>query len=106
MASRSDEVWQWSGEFLEVLERWIEKPPLAAAARRDRTKHKLRLALWQREVEKARARDVPGARYALTGASGGFALAVRPLRAIAPTAAEQARLGCERYHEFQRLLSD
>jgi len=26
-------------------------------------------------------------------------------RAIAP-AAEQARLGCERYHEFQRLLSD
>jgi hypothetical protein len=104
MASRSDEVWQWSGEFLEVLERWIEKPPPAAAARRDWTKHKLRLALWQREVEKARAMYL----------ERDMRLPERPedlrslydrWRAIAP-AAEQARLGCERYHEFQRLLSD
>ena len=76
-----DLVWEWSEAFLEVVERWIEKPPSAAAQRRDWTKHKLRLALWQREVEKARARYLVSAICAypsVPGVCGGCTTAGEP----------------------------
>ena len=102
-----DLVWEWSEAFLEVVERWIEKPPSAAARRRDWTKHKLRLALWQREVEKARARYLVERNMCVPEHPGGLRWLYDRWRAIIPDeAAEQLRLACERYHEFQRLLSE
>ena len=102
-------IWCGSGarRFLEVVERWIEKPPSAAAQRRDWTKHKLRLALWQREVEKARARYLVERNMCVPEHPGGLRWLYDRWRAIIPDdAAEQVRLACERYHEFQCLLSE
>jgi hypothetical protein len=107
MQCGSDEVWRWSGQFLEVLERWLREPPAAAAARRDWTKHKLRLALWQREVEKARALYLQDRAVYFQGRPGDLRSLYDRWRAITPDdAPEQVRLACERYQEFQRLLSD
>lgn len=86
-----------------VVERWIEKPP--AATRRDWMKHKLRLALWRCEVQKARALYLEDRALYFQRSRDLRSLYDR-WRAIAPTAAGQVRRACERYHEFHHLLSD
>ena len=69
-------------------------------------KHKLRLALWRCEVEKARALYLEDRALYFQRSRDLRSLYDR-WRAITPDdAPEQVRLACERYQEFQRLLSD
>ena len=104
--SGPDEVWAWSGQFLRVVEQWLREPPAAAAARQDWTKHKLRLAMWQREVEHARGLYLQDRALYFQERPGDLRSLYGRWRGISPTAAEQVRLACERYHDFQRLLTD
>jgi hypothetical protein len=99
MQGGSEEAWQWSGQFLEVLEQWLREPPADAITRWDWPKLQLRLVLWRSEVLAARRRYVEAYPESLRWLHDYW-------RTIAEDMHEQVRLACETYHEFQRLLSD
>ena len=98
MQGGSEEVWQWSGQFLEVPERWLREPPADAITRWNWPKHQLRLVLWRSEVLSARRR------YA-EAYPASLCLLHDYWRAIAEDTLEQVRLACETYHQFQSVLA-
>jgi hypothetical protein len=58
MPEKPDLVWQWSEQFLEVVEIWLREPPADAITRWNWSNHQLRLVLWRSEVLAARRRYV------------------------------------------------
>ena len=93
MQGGSEEAWEWSGQFLEMLESWLREPPTDAVARWDWRKHRYRLRLWRAEILAARERYLQQYPESLRRLHDYW-------RAIADDTQEQVRLACETYHQF------
>jgi hypothetical protein len=99
MQGGSEEAWKWSGQFLEVLERWLRQPPADAITRWDWPKLQLRLVLWRSEVLAARRRYVEAYPESLRWLHDYW-------RTIFEDMQEQVRLACESYHQFHSVLGN
>jgi hypothetical protein len=93
MQAGSGEEWEWSGQFLEVTERWLQEPPAEVVARWEWPTLRYRLNEWRREIVEARElwqqerQDVLGWLH-------------HYWQTIAEDTAEQVKLACETYHQF------